>query len=91
LPRCCTQHAFAAAAASLLLSNLPCCSLPTASDNLRQNVWLSGTAGQGTAPLRLVVQAEGAAIILDAEDIPRWATNTAPQQAVLMQRGAGDR
>lgn len=69
----------------------PRCSLPAASDNLRQSVWLSGTAGQGAAPLRLVVQEQGAAVILDADETPRWTTNTAPQQAVLMHRGAGDR
>lgn len=65
---------------------LPCC--PAASDNLRQNVWLSGTAGQGTAPLRLVVQEDGAAVILDADDTPRWTTSTGLTQAVLTQRGA---
>lgn len=60
-----------------------------ASDNLRQAVWASGTAGRGVPPFRLVVQDDGNVMLFDGADAALWGTNTGGTSAVQATSSSG--
>jgi hypothetical protein len=65
-----------------------------ASDNLRQAVWMSSTAGQGSGPYRLTVQDNGNVAVYDGTSSLLWATHTGqrgPEEALsaMLPRALG--
>jgi hypothetical protein len=54
----------------------PPCTQHAASDNLNQNVWVSGTSVRGAAPFKLVLHDDGNAVIYNGGGEALWGTNT---------------